>query len=197
MSSAESPRVQIHAGKTASSLDAGQYAPRRRSLQCHPANPLQANFMPAAVTHLPSFPITNIGFSIQYSRQFLTPQTPCISFNMLLAALVTPLGRKFIRKAKAENRAVYAWTVNDKAGWEWCIQHRLDGVISDDPKAYLEYLEEREKKDGVVNWGWKDLQKYLKVALFVHVFEILYWFGWGYGGVVKQLMAEKKGAGRG
>lgn len=71
-----------------------------------------------------------------YARQFF--KVPNVSFNMLQKTLVGPLGSRFLRDAKAAGRPVYLWTVNDEEWMEWSIKKDVDGVITDDPKLFLE-----------------------------------------------------------
>ncbi|KAL9632586.1 MAG: hypothetical protein Q9164_005227, partial [Protoblastenia rupestris] len=96
-----------------------------------------AKFIPLCAHYLPTYPITHIGFSIPYARQFLT--IPNISFNMLQKSLIAPIiGPRFLKDAKAKGRPVYDWTVNDESMMRWSIKQGLDGVITDDPKRFLE-----------------------------------------------------------
>ncbi|KAF2484021.1 PLC-like phosphodiesterase, partial [Neohortaea acidophila] len=96
-----------------------------------------AKYLPLAMKYLPDFPVTHIGFSLKYARHFFT--VPNVSFNMLLPMLVAPGGRAFIRDAKQkQKRQVYAWTVNEEDKMEWCIRRKLDGVITDDPRKFLD-----------------------------------------------------------
>lgn len=84
---------------------------------------------------MPGFSVANIGFSVTSARQFLS--VPQVAFNMFFPALLSPLGRWLIRGARARGRKVYAWTVNEVKGMDWCIRRGLDGVISDDPALFL------------------------------------------------------------
>ena len=120
-----------------------------------------AKFLPLAIKYLPGFPVTNIGFSLAYARHFFT--VPNVSFNMLLPMLIAPGGKRFIRDARENyHRQVYAWTVNDKDKMEWCIRRQLDGVITDDPRKFLEVCEkfdeyEREPWMSISARGYWDL----------------------------------------
>jgi hypothetical protein len=49
-----------------------------------------AKFLPLCPKYLPGFPISHIGFSTLYARQFL--KVPNVSFNLLQKALFGPLG---------------------------------------------------------------------------------------------------------
>lgn len=129
--------------------------------------------------YFPGFPVTYIGFSIPYSRQILS--IPNVSFNMLQAALVSPAGRKFIRDAKALDRQVYSWTVNDEKSMDWCIRNGgIDGVISDDPKQFLDLCERWDPNTKAPAWPLKVVISLLRINLFTWLFGVLFWFrhGW-------------------
>ncbi|WPH02340.1 Hypothetical protein R9X50_00520300 [Acrodontium crateriforme] len=105
-----------------------------------------AKYLPLAQKYLPGFPIVHIGFSLPYARHFFT--VPDVGFNMLLATLVAPGGRRFIQDAQEKyNRPVLAWTVNTKDKMQWCIRRNLDGVITDDPELYLSVCENHDDNE--------------------------------------------------
>ncbi|RMZ88881.1 hypothetical protein DV736_g3885, partial [Chaetothyriales sp. CBS 134916] len=93
-------------------------------------------FLPLCVKYSPRFPITHIGASTSYARQFLS--VPDVSFNMFQKALIGPLGACFIRDVKKAGRLIYDWTVNDVNSMKWSIQKEFDGVITDNPKLFNE-----------------------------------------------------------
>ncbi|KAL5406853.1 hypothetical protein PMIN03_007550 [Paraphaeosphaeria minitans] len=95
-----------------------------------------ANSLPLCSRYLPNFSISHIGFSIAYASHFFA--VPNVSFNMYQATLMLPWGRAFIRKAQRDRRPVYAWTVNEERRMRWDIGHGIDGVVTDDPKLFLE-----------------------------------------------------------
>ncbi|KFY64419.1 hypothetical protein V497_01705 [Pseudogymnoascus sp. VKM F-4516 (FW-969)] len=103
-----------------------------------------AKFLPICSHYLPGFPITHIGFSISYARQFL--KVPNVSFNMLQKIMVGPWGDRFLAECKALNRPVFLWTVNEEKWMKWCINKGVDGVITDDPKKYLEIADGHDEK---------------------------------------------------
>lgn len=98
-----------------------------------------AKFLPLCTKYLPGFPVSNIGFSTMYARQFL--KVPNVSFSMLQKALLMPSGSRFMRDVRKANRSLYAWTVNDTNLMKWCVQHQLAGVITDDPKRFRRICE--------------------------------------------------------
>ncbi|KAF9882193.1 glycerophosphoryl diester phosphodiesterase [Colletotrichum karsti] len=87
-------------------------------------------------TYVPSYPVALISWSPLYARKFLAQ--PSISFNMFQKSLVGPLGRAFIKKVRSEGRRLFVWTVNDEEWMEWSIRAGVDGVITDEPEAFLE-----------------------------------------------------------
>jgi len=142
-----------------------------------------AKFLPLCSKYLPTFPISHIGFSITYARQFLS--VPNVSFNMLQKTLLVPFfGKRFIRDAKDQGRPIFAWTVNEEDMMRWCISKGLDGVITDDPKKFLDVCEdwERGKRDIHIFWGqWMMM---LWINLMVLAFGGIFW--WKHGGMGKQ-----------
>ena len=99
-----------------------------------------AKFLPLCTKYLPGFPISYIGFSTVYARQFL--RVPNVSFSILQKVLFGPLGSRFMRDVHRAHRSLYAWTVNDTNLMKWCCQHQLAGVITDDPKRFRRICEE-------------------------------------------------------
>ena len=93
-----------------------------------------AKFLPLCTKYLPGFPISHIGFSTTYARQFL--KVPNVSFSLLQRVLFGPFGARFMHDVKKANRPLYAWTVNDTNLMKWCCQHELAGVVTDDPRRF-------------------------------------------------------------
>ncbi|KAJ2893935.1 PLC-like phosphodiesterase [Zalerion maritima] len=84
----------------------------------------------------PGFGAALIGFSVKYARQFF--EVPNLGFNMLQKILVGPIGSRFIKDVRAADRPLFLWTVNDEEWMDWSINKKVDGVITDDPKLFLE-----------------------------------------------------------
>lgn len=129
-----------------------------------------AKYLPLCSRHLPGFPVTYIGFSISYASCFFA--VPNVSFNMLQAVLMTPWGKAFIRKAHCNNRPVFAWTVNESRRMKWDIRHQLDGVVTDDPKLFLEVRKgwHEGMKEGLGLVTWLDV---LRINIFALIFGVL------------------------
>ena len=136
-------------------------------------------YLPLCDHYLPTFPITYIGFSVMFARRFLS--VPNISFNMLQKSLMGPFGAKFLHDAKRLKRLVYVWTVNEEAMMKWSIRKEVDGVITDDPKKFLEVCDRWNKGDRRIKFSWYEILDVLRINLYVAVFSILFWWKFGEG----------------
>ncbi|KAK2615028.1 hypothetical protein N8I77_001807 [Diaporthe amygdali] len=94
---------------------------------------------------LPDFAITYIGLSLILAREYM--KIPNVAINMRQESLFGLGGRSFRERCRAEGRPLYAWTVNKKSWMEWCIGSKVDCVITDDPKLYLEVCDRRRKEE--------------------------------------------------
>lgn len=57
---------------------------------------------------------------------------------MLQKIMIGPFGNAFLRDVKEAKRSIFVWTVNDENSMKWSIRKEVDGVITDDPKKFLE-----------------------------------------------------------
>lgn len=146
-------------------------------------------YLPLCAEYLPTFPITHIGFSIPYARKFLP--VPNVSFNMLQKTLVLPyFGTSFIREVKAKGRPLYVWTVNEQDMMKWSIKEELDGVITDDPKRFLEVCDEWEQGKREIHISWGQWMMIAWINLMVLVFGTIFW--WKYSGTGKETPTRKR-----
>jgi len=95
-----------------------------------------ARYMRLCRAALPGFALAYIGWSLPYARHLLRYEG--VHFNLQQRVLVGPWGRHFVRQAQARGRRVLVWTVNREEWMEWSIRRRVDGVITDDPKLFLD-----------------------------------------------------------
>ncbi|KAM0808616.1 putative PLC-like phosphodiesterase [Seiridium cardinale] len=95
-----------------------------------------ANYVRLSLKLLPGFPLTFIGFNLAYASALFPVEH--LNFNLYQLSVVGPCGGRFLRKAKENGREVFVWTVNKESWMEWSIRKELDGVITDDPKLFLE-----------------------------------------------------------
>jgi Glycerophosphoryl diester phosphodiesterase family len=133
-------------------------------------------YLPLAKRHLPAFSVTNIGFSTIYARSFF--RHAYVGFN-ILATIVTlwPIGPRFIRSAHARNRSVIVWTVNDERVMRWAMEHKVDGIITDNPKRLVEVMEEwtAGKREFSLSWRQKGKALWFNCIALFFVVLLLQW----------------------
>lgn len=100
---------------------------------------------------LPDFAIAWIGITLSLAREYM--KIPNIALNMRQEPLFGFGGGKFIKDVQADGRPLFAWTVNSVGWMRWAIRKRLDAVITDDPKLYLEVCERYRKEKEAANGG--------------------------------------------
>ncbi|KAL8995157.1 MAG: hypothetical protein Q9169_005066 [Polycauliona sp. 2 TL-2023] len=153
---------------------------------------IKAKLFPLAARYFPDYPITNISFSPSYSRQFL--RLPNVSFNILELSLFGLGGSRFVRDAKAAGRPLFFWTVNDDDHMRWSIKRGADGVITDDPKRFLEVCEEWEHGKRDTHFSRKQWYQLIWINLMIFIFGCIFWWKFGAlpGGKVKRPPAKPK-----
>ncbi|KAF5236545.1 hypothetical protein FANTH_11232 [Fusarium anthophilum] len=120
----------------------------------------QASFLQAARSQLPTYPLAHISISLLYSHHFL--RVPNLGFNLNHKTLIGPSGRLFLHELRKTDKLLMTWTVNEPRHMEWCIRQNLchprrrnekterpaliDGVITDNPRLYLEICEKFENE---------------------------------------------------
>ncbi|KAI9835077.1 MAG: hypothetical protein M1819_002629 [Sarea resinae] len=136
-----------------------------------------AQYVALCNEYLPGFPIAYIGVSIKYANRLLP--IPNVSFSILQHALMTPSGRKFTRKVQAMQRPILSWTVNSDYAMKWCIRQKLDGVITDNPKRFLEICDHYDESSDKQRLTLKGLIGILRIMIFATLFSIV--FEWRHG----------------
>ncbi|KAL8730927.1 MAG: hypothetical protein Q9166_003717 [cf. Caloplaca sp. 2 TL-2023] len=136
-----------------------------------------AKFFPLAAHYFPTYAITNISFSPSYSRQFLP--LPNLSFNILQLSLLGPGGSRFVRDAKAAGRPLFHWTVNQDDHMRWSIKHGADGVITDDPKRFLEVCDEWEHGKRAIHYTRKQWFQIIWFNFMIILFGCIFWWKFG------------------
>ncbi|KAF3762881.1 PLC-like phosphodiesterase [Cryphonectria parasitica EP155] len=94
---------------------------------------------------LPGFAIAWIGVTLPLARQYL--RVPNVAINMRQEPLYCLGGPRFIRDCQEDGRPLYAWTVNKVSWMRWAIRKKLDCIMTDDPKLFLEVLEDDDDND--------------------------------------------------
>ncbi|KAM3066800.1 hypothetical protein ACMFMG_011869 [Clarireedia jacksonii] len=132
-----------------------------------------AEYLPLCTKHLPDFPIAHIGFSLTYARQFLPVSN--VHFNMLRQIMVGPYGSKFLSDTRKAKRSMFIWTVNEEKWMRWSIRKEVDGVITDDPKKYLEVCDDYDSAESKrVGFSFKDWMLIIWFNLLAMLFSWLF-----------------------
>lgn len=91
---------------------------------------------------------------------------------MFQPIMVGPFGDAFMKDIRKANRAIYLWTVNQEEAMKWSIYKEVDGVISDDPKKYLEVCERYQGEK--VNLAFRSLMYILFVNVLVSAVSVVF-----------------------
>ncbi len=135
----------------------------------------KAKYLPICNSHLPGFPIAHIGWNIPYARQFL--EIPGVSFNMFQKMMIGPGGGKFMKDVQKAGRSLFLWTVNDDNSMKWSISKQVDGVITDDPKRYLELCRSYDGEGVAISLkGWST---FVFIKFMVPFFQLLVKYKYG------------------
>lgn len=124
---------------------------------------------------LPDFAIAFIGIRLELAREFF--RVPNVAMNMRQEPLFGIGGPRFIGDCQAEGRPLYAWTVNQVSWMRWAVDKRLDCIMTDDPKLYLEVarsVQLAKKRSSVLATVW-DTSFYLLVPILTRCHTL--WFG--------------------
>lgn len=78
---------------------------------------------------------------------------------MFQTLIIGPRGNALLQevKKKKPDRSILLWTVNEESWMKWSIRQEVDGVITDDPKKYLEVCKSYNKLEKLRHsWeSWK------------------------------------------
>ncbi|KAK5412867.1 hypothetical protein LTR20_006425 [Exophiala xenobiotica] len=127
-------------------------------------------FLPLCKKYVPSFPVVYIGFSTTMAREYL--KVPNVAFNMLIWNLLGPVGARFMRDVRKAKRPLYVWTVNEPNLMVWCVQHAVDGVITDDPKTFKEICDDWDGKKKTARPTVKQWLRVVWVWIMIAIFSI-------------------------
>ncbi|KAI1662566.1 PLC-like phosphodiesterase [Daldinia decipiens] len=124
---------------------------------------------------LPKYPLAHVGFSTTYARA-LAKHEPSLSISMLYHSLALPVvGARFIREVKEAGHPLHSWTVNDEDRMEWCVRNGLNGVVTDDPKLFLEVAKRVAEEEKVKNEGAAVSRRPSGVPLSARAWRVFEW----------------------
>ncbi|KAI0874764.1 PLC-like phosphodiesterase [Hypoxylon argillaceum] len=93
----------------------------------------------ACLRNLPSFPVALIAFSPDYASAMLA--VPNLNFNLFDYSFATARGSKFKEKARENSRLTFSWSDNKDQWMALSIRDGVDGVITDNPKRFMDLCE--------------------------------------------------------
>ncbi|KAI1139827.1 PLC-like phosphodiesterase [Hypoxylon sp. FL0543] len=96
----------------------------------------EANYVALSLKILPGFPLAFQGWSVSYTSAIM--QVPNLNLDMLCHTLATRSGSRLIPEARRLDRLIFSWTIKEDEWMELSIRQGLDGVVTDDPKRFLE-----------------------------------------------------------
>jgi glycerophosphoryl diester phosphodiesterase len=130
-----------------------------------------AKYLTLCEKYVPEFPISHIGFSTIYARQFL--KAPNVSFNILQRVLFGYAGKRFMRDVKKAKRPLFVWTVNEDNLMRWCVHKEVDGVITDNPKRFNEIVDNwEEEKQKPVAQTWRQWFQTVWFWIMILIFSV-------------------------
>ncbi|EHL03714.1 hypothetical protein M7I_0361 [Glarea lozoyensis 74030] len=107
----------------------------------------------------------------------VTPSKPWnqrLVLGCWLQVMVGPFGNAMRKKIKKDNRSLFLWTVNEVEVMKWSIRKEVDGVITDDPKKYLEVCDTYE--GAPIHFSAATWAKIILMNILSRVFLIvIYW----------------------
>lgn len=135
----------------------------------------QEHYVNLCKKHLPGFPIAFIGWDVSTAHKLLRTQ-PNLNFNLLQRILVGRGGGRFIKAAKKAGRNLWVWTVNTEEWMDWSIRKQVDGVITDDPKLFLEVCEKWRQGRGEMSTTWRQSCKETVMEVFWIMMKPVLWY---------------------
>ncbi|KAI1323147.1 PLC-like phosphodiesterase [Xylariaceae sp. FL0255] len=130
----------------------------------------------ACLRLLPGFPVALIAFSPDYASAMLS--VPNLNFNVFSRTFATARGNRFVKEAKKLQRLTFSWTDNEDEWMAFSIQNGIDGVITDDPKRFLEVCEQWTSDDvrkAASGFRVKQLILYFIINILIRLAETVAW----------------------
>ena len=105
-----------------------------------------------------------------------------------MSVVVPTFGWRFIKDAKAKGRPIFVWTVNEESMMRWSISKGLDGVITDDPKKFLEVCDDWERGKRDIKFTRRQWVSIVWINLMILIFGGIFY--WRYGAEDKRKKAS-------
>jgi hypothetical protein len=92
--------------------------------------------------------------------------------------MVGPFGSCFLKDVKDAKRSIFLWTVNEEPWMKWSIRKGVDGVITDDPKKYLEVCKEYQGEK--IHLPWRLWGTVIWMNMIASIFSLLFRYRYGF-----------------
>ncbi|KAK2599164.1 hypothetical protein QQS21_005354 [Conoideocrella luteorostrata] len=113
--------------------------------------PWNAEWVSGCLRYLPGFPMALIAFSPPYATAMLAVHN--LNFNLYNYSFATSRGLAFRRRALKQDRLIFSWSDNTDEWMVRSLENQVDGVITDDPKRFLEVCEQWSSPNGKMRDG--------------------------------------------
>ncbi|KAL3481751.1 PLC-like phosphodiesterase [Aspergillus californicus] len=105
----------------------------------------KAEWVSACLRHIPGFPMALTAFSPPYATAMLEA-LPDLNFSLFNHGFATRRGSRFRKRAREQSGMIFSWTDNADEWMALSIRNQVDGVITDDPKRFMELCSHWEGK---------------------------------------------------
>ncbi|KAF2994114.1 hypothetical protein E8E14_000665 [Neopestalotiopsis sp. 37M] len=131
-------------------------------------------WLAACLRTLPQFPMSLIAWSPSLVSALLP--VPHLNFTMFNYSFATARGSRLRREARKRGQLVFSWTDNADEWMALSIRNEVDGVVTDDPKRFLELCDQkaRQKVQGTVTA--KETMLWVIGNFLVLATEVVSWF---------------------
>jgi phosphatidylglycerol phospholipase C len=136
--------------------------------------PWTEHYIDVCRKHLPGYSIALINWSLSEASRLLRESD--VGFNLALPSLVGPSGSRFIKETRKAGRNLFVWTVNQERWMHWSIRKGVDGVITDDPKKFLEIREQWKAGGGQRSTTVGQVLRQAFLQFMMTVFAPLVWY---------------------
>ncbi|KAF0413131.1 PLC-like phosphodiesterase [Gigaspora margarita] len=126
-------------------------------------------FLSVARQYLPELPIVYIGYSLNIARKYFSDVD---GYNISFIPLCNNDGENFINVAHELSKPVFAWTVNSYAYADDCNNCKVDAILTDKAKDFINYYRSGEKNNN--NSWWPTWGTYLLYSTLKFLLEYLH-----------------------
>lgn len=106
--------------------------------------------------------------------------------------MVGPIGNKFMQDCREQDRALFLWTVNEEDWMRWSIKKAVDGVITNDPKKFLDVCKDYDENVPIHRLAPKEYLSIAWINILVIVFSFLFRLRYGFTIDIRKLGRDRE-----